>query len=343
MIKKIKQEIRQNKYHRKSNNTAIQILKKIEEDQGKLTSNDINLCNEYAIEILGDKKYASWLYVYSAITGGFKEGWIPDNFYGSVIVPKLTGHYSELSKLKSISDIFFDHNAFPDLASHTNGIFLNKNYKFIPNIELEDLLFKEQDNIVFKVDRSLQGKGIHFFDRENFNIAKIKKLGNGIFQRKIDQHDIFKKFTDNSVATLRITTVINNLGEASARASYLRLGSGSETHIQSKSHIRIPIDMQSGEFSKIAYLPNWCTISEHPISKLSFAGNFIPRFDECVALVSDLHTEIPFMRSIGWDVTIDINDNILIMEWNSGHNDVKFSEATQGPCFSDLGWEKFRR
>lgn len=33
--------------------------------------------------------------------------------------------------------------------------------------------------------------------------------------------------------------------------------------------------------------------------------------------------------------------NVGLMEWNAGHNDIKFSEATQGPCFHDLGWEKF--
>jgi hypothetical protein len=31
------------------------------------------------------------------------------------------------------------------------------------------------------------------------------------------------------------------------------------------------------------------------------------------------------------------------MEWNALHNDIKFSEATQGPCFTDLRWERFAR
>jgi hypothetical protein len=28
------------------------------------------------------------------------------------------------------------------------------------------------------------------------------------------------------------------------------------------------------------------------------------------------------------------------MEWNAEHNDIKFSEATQGPCFADLRWDR---
>ena len=40
--------------------------------------------------------------------------------------------------------------------------------------------------------------------------------------------------------------------------------------------------------------------------------------------------------SIGWDVTLDDQENLRVMEWNAGHNGIKFTEATQGPCFSDL-------
>ena len=49
---------------------------------------------------------------------------------------------------------------------------------------------------------------------------------------------------------------------------------------------------------------------------------------------------VPFAICIGWDMIIDTNNEIQIMEWNGSHNDIKFSEATQGPCFSNLGWDK---
>jgi hypothetical protein len=49
---------------------------------------------------------------------------------------------------------------------------------------------------------------------------------------------------------------------------------------------------------------------------------------------------VPFTSIIGWDVAVDENHNVKVMEWNGDHNDIKFSEATQGPCFSDLGWEE---
>ena len=50
----------------------------------------------------------------------------------------------------------------------------------------------------------------------------------------------------------------------------------------------------------------------------------------------------PYARCVGWDVTVDADEKVMLMEWNAEHNDVKFSEATQGPCFSDLNWERLR-
>jgi hypothetical protein len=68
----------------------------------------------------------------------------------------------------------------------------------------------------------------------------------------------------------------------------------------------------------------------------------IPAFSKCVVTVLDLHKKIPFARCVGWDVTVDVDENVQVMEWNGGHNDVKFSEATQGPCLSDLKWERLQ-
>jgi len=342
LIQNIKKTMNLNRYHFKPNKKVMEILQTVEKDHGKLSSRTIKLCDEYAIEVLGHKKYVYWLYVYSAISGGFKEGWIPYRYFRDVVVPKIGGEYGVLGKFKSLNSFYFNHKAFPDLASQMNGKFFNINYEHISPLGLENLLFEADDDIIFKNDASMSGRGIHFFNKNNFDIAKIKKLGNGIFQRKIEQHDLFKKFTDNSVATLRITTVIDHVGEASARTCYLRLGSGSETYIQSDTNIRIPIDIKSGEFSEIGYLANWRTVREHPISKLSFKGNTMPLLDQCVELVLDLHSKVPFIGIIGWDVTVDSNNNIMIMEWNSGVSGITVSEAAQGPCFADLGWEKLR-
>ena len=328
------------RYHKGHINQATEILGHIESSKGKTSASEIRKCDQYAREILGRQHYAPWLYVYTAIAEEFKEGWIPDNFYGKKVVPTFKGSYGNVSSLKPLNSAIFGSTAFPDVISFVNGLFIDTNYNVIDPADVKDRLFATQDRVVFKPDSSAQGEGIAFFTPDNFAVIEARRLGNGLYQAYIPQHQLFEEYAQNSVATLRITTVITDAGEVSLRACYLRLGAGDDTHVKSKSHIRIPIDLQTGAFSEAGFLPTWVTTNKHPTSQLTFAGRVVPCFEKCITTVMELHRQVPYARCVGWDVVVDQDDNVRIMEWNGEHNDIKFSEAVQGPCFADLGWEK---
>jgi hypothetical protein len=168
------------------------------------------------------------------------------------------------------------------------------------------------------------------------------KMGNGVFQGFIKQHSVFNRFAANAVATLRVTMVSKDDGEFSVRACYLRLAIEGDSHVQSQTHIRVPIDMKTGAFANAGYLTSWLQTDIHPTSKAPFSGNTIPAFHRCLETVLDLHKKIPYVRCIGWDIAVDADEKVRIIKWNGEHNDIKFGEATQGPCFADLGWEKLK-
>jgi hypothetical protein len=113
--------------------------------------------------------------------------------------------------------------------------------------------------------------------------------------------------------------------------------------VQSNSHVRIPVDCLTGELSETGYLTDWTVVRAHPDSKIRFAGVTIPSFDECVATVLALHQKVLFDRCVGWDLAIAADGTVKVMECNAEHNDIKFSEATQGPCFADLRWDRLVR
>ncbi len=329
-------------YHQQSVKEAKRILNNIESVKGSLSPLVVKQCNDYANDVLGHRHFAAWLYVYSAIAGCFKEGWIPDNYWRSVVVPKLKGDYGKIANLRALHSTIFAHSSFPDILSYANGVFFDTEYRVLHPDSIEDKLFLDQDRVVFKLDNSLKGTGIFFFDRESFAPSKIHKLGNGIFQRFIKQHGALQEFAKESVATLRMTTVSEDDGTSSLRACYLRLGVGGDTHVQSKSQIRIPIDIKSGAFNDVGFTPDWLEVDCHPTSKVKFQGKVIPAYDDCLKLVTNLQKKVPYTRCIGWDVTVDDKQNVRIMEWNATINAIKFSEATQGPCFADLHWERLR-
>lgn len=327
-------------YHSSHKKEALKFLKKIEAQKGKTNPKFIKLSNQYALDVLGWIGYSPWLYVYSAISGSFKEGWIPDNYYGKIVIPELKGQYGALDDLNALQNKLFTSALFPDKAYYVNGLWTTKDYAVIPQKKVADVLFNSSQDIVYKTDNSLRGLGVHFFSKDNFEINKVMALGNGIAQQFIKQHVFFEDIVSKSVATIRLTTYIDVKGETSLRSGFLRVGRAPDTHVKSVSHIRVPININTGELSKTGYDTNLNTIEKHPDSNYIFNKRKIPHFNKCIAAVLHLHKQMPFSRTIGWDLTLDKNEEVKVMEWNGGHNDVKFGEATQGPCYADLGWEK---
>ena len=331
------------RYHHYSVREARRVLKSIETAKGPLLRQIVKHCDDYSRDVFGHRHFAAWLYVYSAVAGQFREGWIPDNYYGSIVVPQLKGDYGVIARRKSLNSMIFSHNSFPDILSYDNGLFVDTECRVLRPDSIKDKLFADQERVVYKLNNSAQGKGIFFFDRESFDLGAIFQLGDGLFQSCITQHEVFQEFVRESVATLRMTTVSEDDGTTSLRACYLRLSSRIDTHVRSEDSIQIPIDVKIGAFYNVGFTTDWLEIDRHPMSRVKFEGKFIPAYDACVKLVTMLHRKVPAARCIGWDLAIDEKGDVKVMEWNAGNNGINFSEATQGPCFSDLHWERLTK
>jgi len=321
--------------HRKQARNALRI---IERQKGKTNRKNITLADAYAREVLGSKIYAPWLYVYAAYRGDFREGWIPDNYYGEVVVPKIQGDYGKLSFNNLLSNSFFNTARFPDMAYYVNGQWFSKDLQPIQAAELLQIVFSN-GAILFKTDHSFQGKGVHLFEKKDFNLETIQRLGNGVFQKFIRQHPFFDDFGIGATATIRITTIVNANCEVYCRAAYLRMGRKGETHVLSHTQVKVAIDITSGKLLEEGHLSSWESLKCHPDTQIEFHGKTIPHFENAVALCQELHSRAIYIGAIGWDVAIDAFGEVYLLEWNGFHNDIKYSEATQGPCFADLGWE----
>ena len=333
-------ERRDQSYHADHAARAIKVIRRLNAAGKRVRPADAQRCQDYAIEVLRHRAYVPWLMVYSALAGEFKEGWIPDNFYGSRVVHAIQGPPGHVSFLKSLSAALFDSPSFPDLGSRINGSLFDRAYRPLAFDDAHEQFFERNDQIVFKPDDSGRGRDIAFFDKGSFDRATVEALGNGVFQRYVSQHPFFDQFSNASVATIRITTVVEDGGPISVRAGHLRLGSGSDTHILPASQVSVPLDLASGAPRETGLL-SWLECRAHPTSGEPFAGKTIPAFEQCLSTALSHHQRIPFVRCIGWDMAVDIDDEPQILEWNGFHNSIILAEALQGPCFKGLGWERF--
>lgn len=340
-IKEVIESLGELKDERKRKLQALSIVQHREQTSGKKFPSTIRKqCDEWAQDVLGWKGYAPWLYVYASVAGEFKEGWIPDNYYGKVVLPIINGDFRKISDIKTLSKRLFNSENFPDLAYSINGQFYTKKYTPIDHNSLKEILFENgAKEIVFKQENSRQGKGISIVDLSSFDGNALNGLGNGVFQKYIVQNEMFSQISPRAVASLRLTSLYESDGHCSIRAAYLRTGSGDDEYVKSASHIRVPIHIETGEFSDTGYTTKWTPLDRHPDSGFLFAGKMIPEYSKCVGVVKEIHQNFPYAKCIGWDVIVDSDGEVQIMEWNARHNDIKFSEAVDGPCFADLGWE----
>ena len=121
---------------------AVQTIEKFNNE--KLSSTEKKLADDYAVQVLGDKKYAPWLYVYTLIRGQFREGWIPDNFFGRLVAPKINKELRSAARFKTFTNVVLKTNALPDVAYYLDGIFYDRDLAVIDINRLREIIEEEE-------------------------------------------------------------------------------------------------------------------------------------------------------------------------------------------------------
>lgn len=323
------------------NQGTYPLIASVEQQRGTLSRQTRVRCDEYAADVLGGMQYAPGIRLFALLNGAFREGWLPENYWGRYVAHYAQGAYGRVSYMKPMSQYVFRSALFPDIGSYVNGLWLNQKMEVMTKEAMIDWLFTGRDRIVFKSDADfLQGLGVYFFTRESFDPQKIIALGNGVFQEHIEQHPMFSEMMPDSVATIRITTVSDAQGKISARATFIRLGRSGQLNVKAKSEINVLADVETGVFDDDVYDSYYHRSAAHPDTGYKFGGKTLPCYRQCVDAVVGLHARIPQVRSIGWDLIVDKNEQVKIMEWNGADNGVRIVQGILGPIFADLGWNK---
>ncbi len=295
----------------------------------------------YATKVLGNRNFSSWLYVYSLYRGTFYEGWIPEDFFKKII-PRINGVYCSISAAKTLTSRILQTTHLPDKAYHINGSWFNIHGDKIKINEIKDVIFDQNNTAYIKLDESKQGKGIILIHRDTFDESGFRQINkNFVIQRAIIQAGWFEDISPGCVATIRVTTGLPVGDSPKFCAAYLRVGRKGSRFITSEEALRIPVIDDKGTLGDFALDKNWNKYSLHPDTGVSFKGKRIPYFLEAVSLCEKLHEKVQQFTIIGWDVAITESGFIELMEWNVNFPDIKFSEATTGPCFRHIHLERF--
>ncbi|MCC5023210.1 MAG: hypothetical protein J6386_10690 [Candidatus Synoicihabitans palmerolidicus] len=279
--------------------------------------------------------------VYAAYRGRFVAGWMLDDFFGRRVLPILQGKYQDWGDARTLGRRLLKTDILPDVGYRVAGVWHDESWQEIPLSRVGSALFREDDALFFKSEFSNQELGVTYVHRDNFDPMDAKLSGNLVVQRRIRPHAFFDQFGSGRMATLRITTIKPAGRPTQYAAAYIRFGSNIDGtgEVGAISQIRASVINDDGELEEGAALANWHKVRSHPASGETFAGKVIPEFRAAVKTCVQLHERFPHVGVVGWDVGINDRNQIELMEWNTAHPDIKFSEATEGPCFSEFGWE----
>lgn len=141
----------------------------------------------------------------------------------------------------------------------------------------------------------------------------LLQYGGCICEEWINQCDEFAEFCDTCVNTIRFISAFDN-GELTRIYALFRTGrKGSIVDNTSMGGIASAVDVESGIVISDGYSKtNLEYFEKHPDSGKKYKGFQIPRWDELIDLVKQLHCLYKKSRFVGWDLTLTKNGWILV-------------------------------
>lgn len=138
----------------------------------------------------------------------------------------------------------------------------------------------------------------------------------------IQQHSLINDISPTALNTIRVITLINNVGEVEIIGAVFRISVNSPIDNYSKGNIAAEVDVNTGEVITGAIKKNSsCDVYHdyHPITNAKIKGFVIPNWETVKNTVVEAAKIEPQIRTIGWDVAILEND-VKLIEGNSQWN-----------------------
>lgn len=191
----------------------------------------------------------------------------------------------------------------------------------------EELVFKQS------VDGA-HGHGVKLVARKDYRELLRSHGANYVAQERVRQHPVLAYFNESSVNILRVTSLCWK-GEVYILSGILRIGApGSfcdHTPHGGTHNLDVAV-MEDGTLGSTAFDPDHCHVYDTVYGK-PIQGR-IPRYAELKELVIREHAKYPDYALIGWDFTIDEEENIVCMEFNTKWPGISASQYAHGAIFA---------
>lgn len=229
-----------------------------------------------------------------------------------------------------------------NIIYNMNGCFFNANDEEITNEEALHTLMEAQCDMILKpAIGSCGGKNVVKIesghnDEQAFRHLFATYRTDFVFQHVVRQHPTLALFNPTSVNTIRIVTYRDPRKKRKVVYALIRFGGAGSImdNICSGGGFCI-IDVETGKLKdRMKHCYPRMRAEKIPDS----FPNEIPCFDKIKYAVLTLHSKLPHFDVIGWDVTVDPEEHLVLVEYNvrPGHG----LQQGVGPLFSDEDYDE---
>ena len=164
-------------------------------------------------------------------------------------------------------------------------------------------------------------------------LDKLLKPDNLVFQDLIRQNSFLASFNPDSVNTFRLLT-LNINGKCTLLSAFFRMGAkGSYVDNLCAGGVLVGVS-KDGDLHEFGVTKDYMKYYESPTGE-QFRGVKIPYWDKIRQEVLDFHRQIPYANLIGWDITMNQDNEVIVIEINLDGAELEAHQVFNGPVFGD--------
>lgn len=178
---------------------------------------------------------------------------------------------------------------------------------------------------------------VEFGNKEGKSIEDILVGGMLLFESFVEQTEQISQFNPSSVNTIRMMTALYPNNEVKLFAAFIKIGRAGSCvdNAGSGGNVDCAINLETGELYNALQFNSWKDvrkIERHPDSGTQLNGQKINNWNSIKNGVMAMQGQIPYLKTIGWDVAVSKNGPVII-EINNWWD-------STGQLFLGKGWHK---
>ncbi|MDE7418992.1 MAG: hypothetical protein K2N35_02150 [Muribaculaceae bacterium] len=224
---------------------------------------------------------------------------------------------------KDVKMNFWDKEKF----LRTFSRYVHRDWMRIKDHSFEEMVsFMNQNDVICKPLASCCGEGIYKIHKNSLTKEDLRSKyrefiqNDVLLEQAISNGAGMEEPHPESLNTIRVVTVRNvKTGTASVFGAFFRMGRGTSTIDNAHAGgLFAQINVESGILESDGISVDGDHFSEHPDTGFRIKGFQIPKWEEIKKLCLEASNVIPQNYITGWDVVINQNEEIELIEGNHG-------------------------